>query len=32
MVRYSARARSLTPFAIYCLAAGIGSLVYLAIR
>jgi len=29
---YSDSARTLTPFAIYCLAAGIGSAIYLAIR
>jgi undecaprenyl-diphosphatase len=29
---YSNSARTLTPFAIYCLAAGIGSAIYLAIR
>jgi undecaprenyl-diphosphatase len=32
LVRYFAKARSLTPFAIYCLAAGLGSLVYLVLR
>jgi undecaprenyl-diphosphatase len=32
LVRYFAKARSLTPFAIYCLAAGLGSLIYLAVR
>jgi undecaprenyl-diphosphatase len=29
---YSDSARTLTPFAIYCLAAGIGSAIYLTIR
>jgi undecaprenyl-diphosphatase len=32
LVGYFARARSLTPFALYCLAAGLGSLIYLAVR
>ena len=32
LVRYFSRARSLTPFAIYCLAAGLGSLAWFAIR
>jgi undecaprenyl-diphosphatase len=32
LVRYFAKARSLTPFAVYCLAAGLGSLIWLAIR
>jgi undecaprenyl-diphosphatase len=32
LVRYFAKARSLTPFAIYCLAAGLGSVIYLAVR
>jgi len=32
LVRYFAKARSLTPFGIYCLAAGLGSLAWLAIR
>jgi undecaprenyl-diphosphatase len=32
LVRYFSKARSLTPFAIYCLAAGLGSLVYLVLR
>ena len=29
---YSNSARTLTPFAIYCLVAGIGSAIYLAVR
>ena len=29
---YSSSARGLTPFAIYCLVAGIGSAIYLAVR
>jgi undecaprenyl-diphosphatase len=32
LVRYFAKARSLTPFGIYCLAAGLGSLIWLIIR
>jgi undecaprenyl-diphosphatase len=32
LVRYFSKARSLTPFGIYCLAAGVGSLVYLVVR
>jgi undecaprenyl-diphosphatase len=32
LVRYFSSARSLTPFAIYCLIAGIASFAYLAIR
>ena len=32
LVRYFAKARSLAPFGIYCLVAGLGSLAYLAIR
>ena len=32
LVRYFSKARSLTPFAVYCLAAGLGSLAYLALR
>ncbi len=32
LVRYFARSRSLTPFGIYCLAAGLGSLAYLLLR
>jgi undecaprenyl-diphosphatase len=32
LVRYFSKARSLTPFAIYCLAAGLGSLLWLAVR
>jgi undecaprenyl-diphosphatase len=32
LVRYFAKARSLTPFGIYCLAGGLGSLIYLVVR
>ena len=32
LTRYFARERSLTPFGIYCLLAGLGSLVYLLVR
>ena len=32
LVRYFSKARSLTPFAVYCLAAGLGSLACLALR
>jgi undecaprenyl-diphosphatase len=32
LVRYFARARTLTPFGIYCLIAGLGSLIYLTVR
>jgi undecaprenyl-diphosphatase len=32
LVRYFSKARSLTPFAVYCLRAGLGSLAYLALR
>ncbi len=32
LVRYFAKDRSLIPFAVYCLAAGLGSLIYLAVR
>jgi undecaprenyl-diphosphatase len=33
LVRYfSNPARTLTPFAIYCLAAGLGAFIYLAVR
>jgi undecaprenyl-diphosphatase len=32
LTRYFAKERPLTPFGIYCLAAGIGSLIYLLIR
>ena len=32
LVRYFSESRTLTPFAIYCLAAGLGSLCYLALR
>jgi undecaprenyl-diphosphatase len=32
LVRYFSKARSLTPFGFYCLAAGVGSLVYLGVR
>ena len=33
LVRYfSDPKRTLTPFAIYCLAAGLGSFIYLAVR
>ena len=32
LVRYFRQSGSLTPFAIYCLAAGLGSLVYLVLR
>jgi undecaprenyl-diphosphatase len=32
LVRYFSRARSLTPFGIYCLAAGLGSLAYFVVR
>jgi undecaprenyl-diphosphatase len=32
LVRYFAKSRSLTPFGIYCLVAGLGSLAYLALR
>lgn len=32
LVRYFSRARSLTPFGIYCLAAGLGSLAYFIVR
>jgi undecaprenyl-diphosphatase len=32
LTRYFAKERPLTPFGIYCLAAGIGSLVYLLVR
>lgn len=31
-VRYFRQSGSLTPFAIYCLVGGLGSLVYLAVR
>jgi undecaprenyl-diphosphatase len=32
LVRYFAKSRSLTPFGIYCLIAGLGSLAYLLLR
>jgi undecaprenyl-diphosphatase len=32
LVRYFAKSRSLTPFAVYCLAAGLGSVIYLSVR
>ncbi|MBV9381325.1 MAG: undecaprenyl-diphosphate phosphatase [Streptosporangiaceae bacterium] len=32
LVRYFSKSRTLTPFAIYCLVAGLGSLAYFAIR
>jgi undecaprenyl-diphosphatase len=32
LVRYFSQARSLAPFAIYCLIAGLGSLAWFAIR
>ncbi len=32
LVRYFARARTLTPFGIYCLIAGLGGLIYLTVR
>jgi undecaprenyl-diphosphatase len=32
LTRYFARDRPLTPFAIYCLAAGLGSTIYLLVR
>jgi undecaprenyl-diphosphatase len=32
LVRYFSKARSLAPFAIYCLIAGLGSLAWFAIR
>ena len=32
LTRYFAKARSLAPFGIYCLAAGLGSLIYLLVR
>jgi undecaprenyl-diphosphatase len=32
LVRYFSKSRTLTPFAIYCMVAGLGSLIYLAIR
>jgi undecaprenyl-diphosphatase len=32
LVRYFSRARSLTPFGIYCLVAGLGSLAYFIVR
>jgi undecaprenyl-diphosphatase len=32
LVRYFRKDGSLTPFAIYCLVAGLGSLVYLVLR
>jgi undecaprenyl-diphosphatase len=32
LVRYFSKSRTLIPFAIYCLAAGLGSLCYLALR
>ena len=32
LTRYFAKERPLTPFGIYCLAAGIGSLIYLLVR
>lgn len=32
LVRYFRQDRPLTPFGIYCLVAGLGSLVYLAVR
>lgn len=32
LVRYFRQSRSLTPFAIYCLVAGLGSLAYLVLR
>ena len=32
LVRYFSKARSLTPFAVYCLIAGLGSLAWFAIR
>jgi undecaprenyl-diphosphatase len=32
LTRYFARSHSLTPFGIYCLAAGLGSLAYLLLR
>jgi undecaprenyl-diphosphatase len=32
LVRYFARSRSLVPFGIYCLTAGLGSAAYLLLR
>jgi undecaprenyl-diphosphatase len=32
LVRYFSKSRTLTPFAIYCVVAGLGSLIYLVIR
>ncbi len=32
LTRYFSRSGTLTPFAIYCLAAGLGSLIYLLVR
>jgi undecaprenyl-diphosphatase len=32
LVRYFSKSRTLTPFAIYCLVAGLGSLCYLVLR
>ena len=32
LVRYFSKSRTLIPFAIYCLAAGLGSLCYLVLR
>lgn len=32
LVRYFAKSRSLIPFAVYCLAAGLGSVIYLSVR
>ena len=32
LVRYFSKSRSLTPFAVYCLAVGLGSLAYFALR
>ena len=32
LVRYFRESRSLTPFGIYCLVAGLGSLIYLTVR
>jgi undecaprenyl-diphosphatase len=32
LVRYFRESRSLTPFGIYCLIAGLGSVIYLTLR
>ena len=32
LVRYFSKSRTLIPFAVYCLAAGLGSLLYLTLR